>query len=401
MAGLVVVVVLISSLAVAQWTRPVGSGTWSSTPIQMFTLYGDVNVTNATWAEWFCLRDDCISAWPVGGGTADGNNYTTSIGFNNTGLVYQLNLARTTMANLTAQFTIPSATGDGNNYTIGIGINQTANVTTLNMQRNNDTNLSVTWTSYDKDTWNNTLEMRTACNYTPLNASLYYNYSWYNLMNVPAGFWDGTDLDTDTNAGTLCAGTTTYLDGEGNCDDISGVYWDACADAYACGWVDCAGVPACESDPQVDAIGMAQWCRGDALGAAIDCDVTPVVDTFNTSTQMINAVNASTGYFSNMKNAWANLQGVPAGFADNTDDNTNCSTAYSCAPIVYTGNATWAVNAVNTTALNLQNAYNIKRFNITANSSAFVANNTKIHFGSNGGYMWMLYNSTTGALEIG
>lgn len=29
---------------------------------------------------------------------------------------------------------------------------------------------------------------------------------------------------TDTNANTVCAGTTTYLDGEGNCDDISSVY---------------------------------------------------------------------------------------------------------------------------------------------------------------------------------
>ena len=33
-----------------------------------------------------------------------------------------------------------------------------------------------------------------------------------------------TDLDTDTNANTICSGTTTYLDGEGNCDDISNVY---------------------------------------------------------------------------------------------------------------------------------------------------------------------------------
>lgn len=28
----------------------------------------------------------------------------------------------------------------------------------------------------------------------------------------------------DTNANTICSGTTTYLDGEGNCDDISSVY---------------------------------------------------------------------------------------------------------------------------------------------------------------------------------
>lgn len=31
-------------------------------------------------------------------------------------------------------------------------------------------------------------------------------------------------IDTDTNASTACSGTTTYLDGEGNCDDISLVY---------------------------------------------------------------------------------------------------------------------------------------------------------------------------------
>lgn len=31
-------------------------------------------------------------------------------------------------------------------------------------------------------------------------------------------------VDTDTNANTICTGTTTYLDGEGNCDDISSVY---------------------------------------------------------------------------------------------------------------------------------------------------------------------------------
>lgn len=42
----------------------------------------------------------------------------------------------------------------------------------------------------------------------------------------------------------------------------------------------------------------------------------------NTTQEMIDAVNSSTGYFSNMKNAWANLQGIPAGFADGTDADT-------------------------------------------------------------------------------
>lgn len=34
----------------------------------------------------------------------------------------------------------------------------------------------------------------------------------------------GTAVDTNSNASTICAGTTTYLDGEGSCDDISSVY---------------------------------------------------------------------------------------------------------------------------------------------------------------------------------
>jgi len=38
------------------------------------------------------------------------------------------------------------------------------------------------------------------------------------------------DREVDTNANTICVGTTVYLDGEGNCDDISGVYVDVAGD---------------------------------------------------------------------------------------------------------------------------------------------------------------------------
>jgi len=37
---------------------------------------------------------------------------------------------------------------------------------------------------------------------------------------------------TDTNASTICSGTTTYLDGEGNCDDISGDYMAIATDTW-------------------------------------------------------------------------------------------------------------------------------------------------------------------------
>ena len=49
-----------------------------------------------------------------------------------------------------------------------------------------------------------------------------YNFTdhqyFYNMTVLGGG------SSTDTNASTECSGTTTYLDGEGNCDDISSVY---------------------------------------------------------------------------------------------------------------------------------------------------------------------------------
>ena len=48
----------------------------------------------------------------------------------------------------------------------------------------------------------------------------------FTCENITITESDISDLThtTDTNANTLCTGTTTYLDGEGNCDDISSVY---------------------------------------------------------------------------------------------------------------------------------------------------------------------------------
>ena len=53
--------------------------------------------------------------------------------------------------------------------------------------------------------------------------------------------WDANKLDgqigsyylddTNSNASTACSGTTTYLDGEGNCDDISNVYINEAGDS--------------------------------------------------------------------------------------------------------------------------------------------------------------------------
>ncbi len=58
------------------------------------------------------------------------------------------------------------------------------------------------------------------CNDAPYNFSI--------QGNITAGYYFGNASFLvsfpDTNASTACSGTTTYLDGENNCDDISSVY---------------------------------------------------------------------------------------------------------------------------------------------------------------------------------
>jgi len=68
-----------------------------------------------------------------------------------------------------------------------------------------------------------------ASGYSLFNA-LYFNgtNSYITTLNV-SGRVNSIDINNtidlrDSNAATECAGTTTYYDGEGNCDDISGVY---------------------------------------------------------------------------------------------------------------------------------------------------------------------------------
>jgi len=101
-------------------------------------------------------------------------------------------------------------------------------------------------------TWlgNYTFTENVSCNY------LFCTVPWAQLADVPAGLDDGDDDttyacsdwaactddslwdadkldgehgayyldDTDTSATTECNGDTTYLDGDGGCDDLSGVY---------------------------------------------------------------------------------------------------------------------------------------------------------------------------------
>lgn len=65
----------------------------------------------------------------------------------------------------------------------------------------------------------------------------------YNTSSDNIEVGDGVAVDvfvpgahtTDTNAGTVCSGTTTYLDGEGSCDDIAPTYANVTGDTYSNG----------------------------------------------------------------------------------------------------------------------------------------------------------------------
>lgn len=91
----------------------------------------------------------------------------------------------------------------------------------------------------------------------PLTGNYVYNNS--GSLDVNETYLNSTisalDTDTDTNASTACAGTTTYLDGEGNCDDISGVY------VQAADWTTIDNYPA--------ACGATEFVRG--VGDTLTC----------------------------------------------------------------------------------------------------------------------------------
>ena len=92
---------------------------------------------------------------------------------------------------------VPSDIADGDDSGAGILNNTDAQLANLNV------------------TGSITLDDETIFNWDNLTNFLEGSIFWYNMT-------DGTGLDG--NASSICSGTTTYLDGENNCDDISSVY---------------------------------------------------------------------------------------------------------------------------------------------------------------------------------
>lgn len=145
-------------------------------------------------------------------------------------------------------------------------------------------NMIVNDTNYVSDT-NFTSTARTAINSTLGIYNITVNCSnvYFGTTLGSAGICDGTD-DGGAGGGNTTSeiGIASALqNGNWTLDKpnyatsqwVNSNYWGSCNNVSVCGYLDCYGVPACETDPQVDAISEAYVCQGGPAGAHVDCDI--------------------------------------------------------------------------------------------------------------------------------
>jgi len=138
--------------------------------------------------------------------SGDGNNYTTAISVDGT-TTKTINLARTGMANLTAQFT--DIDTDQNNYTTSIGFSTSGATETLNLAITGRDNLTAqftdtTYTADDTYLYLSTLQF--TFNETKLNNTINLRAAAYNETNLI------NSVNTSSNIQVLGFFNTTIID---------------------------------------------------------------------------------------------------------------------------------------------------------------------------------------------
>lgn len=178
-----------------------------------------------------------------------------------------------------------------------------------------------------------------------VNISAYYQLltNWSNLLGIPAGFADG--VDNTAGSGTVFNETDLSLNETASRIGVNVSYIQrrvsgTCAAGNSIREIAIDGTVTCETDSNSDCDGAvcavtntgtldgyngadlldntdtnaSTACSGlNVLNGNGDC-----VTNYNTSTDMINAVNISS--FFQILIDWTNLQNIPAGFADGVDD---------------------------------------------------------------------------------
>ena len=231
---------------------------------------------------------------------------------------------------------VPSGFADGIDNDTASGLTHLTNFTD-----------DILWTSG----FNSTFDSRDQDTTYTVGNKLYLSGTEFNIndteLNTSIEAYGYIISSSDTNASTACSGTTTYLDGEGNCDDISGVYADISvtdtnettrfntlvgtdcgAGNYSYGF-DANGLIQCREDTEA----------GSDTNASTACSTTEVLlgngtcydsDNFydDTDTTYTNGTGLSlvgTAFSligSIFSGSWNDLSDVPSGFADGIDNDT-------------------------------------------------------------------------------
>jgi len=106
--------------------------------------------------------------------------------------------------------------------------------------------------------------------------------------------WNNDSGGSDGNASSICSGTTTYLDGEGNCDDISSVYFDSEGD------ITCTSISGLSADLCDGSDADTTYTAGSNLslsGTVFSANMTSMSNYFDTLFQDDIGADCSAGQF--------------------------------------------------------------------------------------------------------
>ncbi len=216
-------IILLSGLALADF-YPYGN----------LNLLGYYNLTNASYV---CIGSDCRNSWPSAEGAKwniTGSDWIINdsniLDWNETkgNATYWNEIGDVPVANITdGDNTHLALVDDIYDWVIGLAYASLSHLQTNYYNKTEVYNKSETYTQAE------VLALNSSWNYTTNTDTqdLSYNAATDVISLVDGGSIDITEVDTNTQADEVCSGTTTYLDGEGNCDDISNIYINEAGDS--------------------------------------------------------------------------------------------------------------------------------------------------------------------------
>lgn len=177
-----------------------------------------IDVSRSTNNINYTLNDTVLNA-TIDARDSD-TTYTNGSGIDLTGTTFSI-LYGTSLLGWTNLTNYPTACTSSQTIT---GIADTITCTAISITASQVSDFSSSVVTVINGFFDQDLNTTSSVVFQKVNAS-----DWTNVTITESQISDLSHT-TDTNASTACSGSTTYLDGEGNCDDISGVYVDVSGD---------------------------------------------------------------------------------------------------------------------------------------------------------------------------